>query len=165
MKTLYIRWGVLVLAAIGIITSGVQYYNRDVRALSLDQFIENHPAGPVRLLGMIEAGSLIKTADSDQAFFSLAGAGRRLPIFYLGSDTDDLRELKTLVVIGRWDEPNQRFAADKIALVPNYGFITAAYLVLVPMALFLFLMERRVVLLYNEIMQSKQYEPEVGEFE
>jgi hypothetical protein len=36
---------------------------------------------------------------------------------------------------------------------------------MVPLALFLFLMERRVRLLYNEIKESKIYESEVGELE
>lgn len=165
MKGLYLRWGGLVLVGFWIVASGAQYYDRNVRPLTPEQILKDHPAGPVRMLGMVEAGSVVKEATSSQVLFFLAGNGQRIPVVYRGNDSDDLRELKTLVVVGQWDDANRRFLAQKIALVPNYGFITAAYLVMVPMALFLFLMERRVRLLYNEIKESKIYEPEVGELE
>jgi hypothetical protein len=165
MKGFYFRWGVLLLVGLVITFFGAQRYVRDVRPLTLDQFLKAPPAGPVRLLGMVESGSLAKEADSTQALFSLIGKDRRIPVVYNGKDPDNLRELKTVVVVGKWDDANQRFLAEGIDLVPNYGFITAAYLVMVPLALFLFLMERRVRLLYNEIKESKIYESEVGELE
>jgi hypothetical protein len=165
MKGFYIRWGGLILIGLWIVAVGTHRYNRDVRPLSPEQVLINHFEGPVRVLGMVEAGSLRKDPLTSQMLFSLVENGQRIPVVYQGKDTDSLRELKTLVVIGGWDEASQRFVAQDIALIPNYGFIIAAYLVMIPLALFLFMMERRVRLLYNEIKQSKLYEPEVGEFE
>jgi cytochrome c-type biogenesis protein CcmE len=163
MKGFYLRWGGLLLVGLWIIAVGAQYYYREVRPLTPEQVVREHPAGSVRMIGMVEAGSIIKEAASTQIQLSLIGNGQRIPVVYQGNDPDNLRDLKTLVVVGQWDDANQRFLAQKINLVPNYGFITAAYLVMIPMALFLFLMERRVRLLYNEIKLSKIYEPEVGE--
>ncbi|HUK55379.1 MAG TPA: cytochrome c maturation protein CcmE [Nitrospiria bacterium] len=165
MKGLYLRWGGLLLVGLWIAAVGTQRYNRDVRPLTPDQVLKDHPAESVRMLGMIEAGSLRKDPVTSHRLFFIVGKGQRVPVDYQGSDTDDLRELKTLVVVGRWDNTAQQFVAQDIDLIPNYGFIIAAYLVMIPLALFLFMMERRVRLLYNEIKQSKQYEPDVGDFE
>jgi cytochrome c-type biogenesis protein CcmE len=165
MKGLYIRWGGLILVGLWIVGVGTQRYNRDVRPLTPEEVLKNHSAGPVRMLGMVEAGSLRKDAATSQMVFSITEDGQRIPVVYQGKDTDNLRELKTLVLVGGWDDTSQRFVAQDIALIPNYGFIIAAYLVMVPLALFLFMMERRVRLLYNEIKQSKLYESEVREFE
>ena len=165
MKGLYLRWAGLLAAGLGIVAVGAQYYYRDVRPMTPDQVVRLHPAGPVRMLGMVEAGSLVKDDAPAPVLFSITGNGRRIPVVYDGKEADNLRELKTLVVVGNWDEANGRFLAQKIGLVPNYGFITAAYLVMLPLALFLFMMERRVRLLYNEIKESKVYESEVGPFE
>ncbi|HET6465992.1 MAG TPA: cytochrome c maturation protein CcmE [Nitrospiria bacterium] len=165
MKGFYIRWGGLILVGLWIAAVGTQRYNRDVRPLTPEEVLKNHSAGPVRMLGMVEAGSLRKDPAGSQTLFSVVENGQRIPVAYQGNDADNLRELKTLVVIGGWDDASQRFVARDIALIPNYGFIIAAYLVMIPLALFLFMMERRVRLLYNEIKQSKLYEPEAGEFE
>lgn len=165
MKGLYVRWAGLVLVGVWIIAVGANRYYRDVRPLTPEQVLKNHFPGPVRMLGMVEAGSLRKDAASAQTEFSLVENGQRISVVYQGNDTDNLRELKTLVVVGSWDEATRRFVARDIDLIPNYGFILAAYLVLIPMALFLFMMERRVRLLYNEIKNSKMYESEVGQFE
>jgi cytochrome c-type biogenesis protein CcmE len=165
MKGFYLRWAGLLLVGAVITFLAAQHYDRAVRPLVPEQVLSGHPAGPVRMLGMVEAGSLTKAADSSQVLFSLTENGRRIPVVYQGNDPDNLRELKTLVVVGQWDETNRRFLAHEIDLIPNYGFITAAYLVMIPMALFLFLMERRVRLLYNEIKSSKIYESEAGKLE
>jgi cytochrome c-type biogenesis protein CcmE len=163
MKGFYLRWAGLLLVGVWIIAIGAQYYYREVRPLTPEQVAREHPAGSVRMIGMVEAGSIVKEAASTPIRFSLIGNGQRIPVVYQGNDPDSLRDLKTLVVVGQWDDTSQRFLAQKINLTPNYGFITAAYLVMVPLALFLFLMERRVRLLYNEIKLSKIYEPEAGE--
>jgi len=165
MKVFYLRWaGLLVVGAV-ITFLAAQHYYQTVRPLLPEQVINGHPSGSVRMLGMVEAGSMTKEADSGHVQFSLTRNGQRVPVVYEGNDPDNLRDLKTLVVVGHWDEANRRFLAREIDLVPNYGFITAAYLVMIPMALFLFLMERRVRLLYNEIKTSKIYESEAAELE
>jgi cytochrome c-type biogenesis protein CcmE len=165
MTGFYLRWGVIILIGLWIVTAGAIRYSRDVRPMSPDQVLRNHPAGAVRIIGRVEAGSLLKEPDSSQVRFSLVRNGRRISVVYQGSDSDLIRELKTLVLVGKWAKDSQRFMASQIHLVPNYGFITAAYLVMIPLAIFLFLMERRVRLLYNEIKLSKTYEPESEELE
>ena len=163
MKRFYLRWGVLLLIGLAITGVGAQRYYRDVYSLTPEQILKERPSGEVRVLGRVEAGTLTTEAPSERAAFRLAGKEARIPVDYHGPDSDNLRELKTVVVIGHWDDAGRRFAAREIDNAPNYGFITAAYLTLVPMALFLFVMEHRVLLLYNQIKQSKQYESEVGE--
>jgi cytochrome c-type biogenesis protein CcmE len=165
MKGFYFRWAGILLAGLWIVAAGAQYYYRDVRPLTPEQVSTIHPVESVRMLGMVEAGSVVKDSPSSTIRFSVVQNGHRITVDYTGPEPDNLRELKTVVLVGRWDDTLQRFVAHDIDLVPNYGFITAAYLVMVPLALFLFLMERRVRLLYNEIKISKTYESEIGEFE
>jgi hypothetical protein len=112
------------------------------------------------------------------AEFELAGPEADLLVHYDGPADDNLRELKTLVVVGHLNLTGpagsaksdgldrQRFEAHELDLLPNYGFITAAYLLaLVPLALFLFGMERRVALLYTVIKGTTVYQPEAGTVE
>ena len=69
--------------------------------------------------------------------------------------------MKILVLIGTWNAGAQVFEARDIGIVPNYGFIAGAYLLgLLPLALLLFAMSRRVHFLYDEIKTSKLYEEE-----
>ena len=100
---------------------------------------------------------------SHRAAFELAGEKEKVSVRYSGEAPANLRELKTLVVIGRWNSSARQFEAHEISLLPNYGFVTGAYLVgIIPLSLFLFGMERRVELLYNKIKTTKLYEPEEG---
>lgn len=112
-------------------------------------------------MGMIDAGSFIR-ADGDKPFrFNLSGEREKVAVVFTGKDTDSLRELKTIVAVGRWDSETRVLNATEIALVPNYGFITSAYLFsLAPLAFFLFFMERRVAMLYVMIRQEKVYQAE-----
>jgi len=165
MTGFYLRWGVIVLLGFWIATAGAIRYFKDVRPMAPQEVLSHQPAGPVRIVGMVEAGSLIKGHPDSPSRFSLVRNGQRISVEYRGSDPDLIRELKTLVLVGRWDATSGLFTAGEIHLVPNYGFITTAYLVMVPLAVYLFLMERRVRLLYNEIKNSKVYEPEKYQLE
>jgi cytochrome c-type biogenesis protein CcmE len=161
MKWVYIRWGgVLMIAAIiGVL--GIQRYNRDVTVISPHHLLHDQPTQTVRILGMVEAGSIRKEGEGSSVAFQLSAEGVKLSVRYLGEESENLRDLKTLVVAGKWNSTSQTFEADKIALVPNYGFITAAYLAsLIPMGLFLFNMERKVAMLYILIKEEKIYQPE-----
>jgi cytochrome c-type biogenesis protein CcmE len=149
------------MLAIGLIIGllGLQRYNRDVTAVSPAQLVREPPAQPVRVLGMVEAGSIQK--EEARLTFLLSGEGEKIPVSYVGDETESLRELKILVVEGKWDPSGRVLEARKISLTPNYGFVTAAYLVtLVPLGLFLFNMERKVALLYIMIKEEKAYQPE-----
>ena len=147
--------------AIGIFIGllGMQRYYRDVNALSPEQLLREQPIQTVRVLGRIEAGSLMKEETGMK--FLLSGESEKVPVSYRGEETDSLRELKTLVIVGKWDPSAHKFDAQKVSITPNYGFVTAAYLLsLIPLGLFLFHMERKVALLYIMIKQEKAYQPE-----
>lgn len=161
MKRFYIRWGgVLIITAI-IGALGIQRYNRDVTAISPDRLLREQPAQAVRVLGMVEAASIVKEGEGGPVAFQISGEGAKVSVRYIGEESDNLRDLKTLVIGGKWNSTSQVFEADKISLVPNYGFITAAYLAsLIPMGLFLFNMERKVAMLYIQIKEEKVYQPE-----
>jgi hypothetical protein len=149
----------MIAAIIGVL--GIQRYHRDVTAISPDQLLRDQPAKTVRVLGMVEAASLVKEGEGGPIAFQLSGEGAKVSVRYIGQESENLRDLKTLVIGGRWNSTTQIFEADKISLVPNYGFITAAYLAsLIPMGLFLFNMERKVAMLYILIKEEKVYQPE-----
>jgi len=161
MKWFYIRWGgiLIVTAIIGVL--GIQRYHREVTSISPDELLRNQPAQTVRVLGMVEAASIIKEGEGEPVAFQLSGEGAKVSVRYVGEENDNLRDLKMLVVGGKWNATSQVFEADQISLVPNYGFITAAYLAsLIPMGLFLFNMERKVAMLYIQIKEEKVYQPE-----
>lgn len=168
-RGLYLRWGILLLAVLIIVTLGVQRYNREVRTLSPETVINSSPAGQIRVLGRVEGGSLSRSGPplngTLEAAFSLSSEISTISVVYKGEEPDNLRELKTLVVVGEWNPLEGRFLSSKIDLVPNIGFVIAAYLNLIPLLLFLFIMERKVTLLYNEIKETRVYESEVGELD
>jgi cytochrome c-type biogenesis protein CcmE len=169
MRWLYIRWGGILLAGLIITFLGLQHYRLEVETISPEQLLQERHTGTVRVLGTVQAGSL-STSEKDatspyQARFKLSGEKEALSVFYIGTMPDNLRELKSLVVVGQWNPSTEVFDAHDIQILPNYGYVTAAYLiVMIPMGLFLFRMERKVELLYTEIKAAKVYEPEGGGF-
>lgn len=138
-------------------------YNREVSTIPPERLLAEQPLHTVRVLGLVEAGSLVKGASGEPLHFMLSGGRAQVPVQYRGDDPENLRELKWLVIVGRWDPERRELEAEAISLVPNYGFVTSAYLVtLISLVLFLFHMERRVALLYIMIKGEKAYQPEEG---
>ena len=81
---------------------------------------------------------------------------------YQGPPLENIRELKTMVLIGRWDKEAQLFRAKDTALMDNFGFVAAAYLIaVIPIGWVIFAMSQRVMVLFREIKDEKLYEPEV----
>jgi cytochrome c-type biogenesis protein CcmE len=163
MTRLYVQWTVVVVAAAIVSVAAFRYHDRHLVTFT-PEAVADGAAGPdvVRVQGLVAGGTLMGDPSSGQAAFRLGGDRDAVQVEYNGPPPENLRELKTLVVIGRWDAERRVFAAHDFALIPNYGFIVSAYLVaLLPLALFIFLMERRVRLLYAEIKQAKLYEPEL----
>jgi cytochrome c-type biogenesis protein CcmE len=163
MTRLYVQWTVVVVAAVVVAVSAFRYHDRHLLTLT-PEAVAGGAAGSdvVRVQGMVEGGTLTGDPSSGQAAFRLAGDRDAVQVEYNGPPPENLRELKTLVLIGRWDPERRVLSAQDVALIPNYGFVVSAYLVaLLPLALFIFLMERRVRLLYAEIKQAKLYEPEL----
>lgn len=174
MKGLYLRWVAVICVALVIAWLAIQHYDREVRPITPAALLQNRPVGTVRVIGRVQAGSLKTAAPEAEggsllADFELAGEQAHLAVHYDGPADDNLRELKTLVVIGHLDPAGPdgpRFEAHEFDLLPNYGFITAAYLLaLIPLGLFLFGMERRVTLLYTVIKETTVYKPESGAVE
>ena len=160
MRNLYIRWGGVCIVAIVFIVLTYNHYRDNLASLAPRQVKQEAPAGDIRVLGMVQGGTL-ETRGARKATFALLGESASLQVQYEGPPPDNLRELKILILIGRWNAATQVFEARDIGIVPNYGFIAGAYLLgLVPLALFLFAMNRRVNFLYEEIKASKLYEEE-----
>ena len=160
MKTFYLRWGGILAVGLVLGFLGGQRYYREVSAISPGQAF-NHPDQMVRVQGRIEAGSLVVEPLLHKATFEIAGEKEKLPVQFTGDELDNFRELKVIVLLGKWNSSTRRFESQKTALTPNYGFITAAYLVgLIPLGFFLFKMERKVSILYALIKREKIYQPE-----
>ncbi len=158
---LYTRWGGIVVVGVVIALLAARRYDRDVAACSVATLLAHPRAGEVRVSGQVVAGSVMRQAGGTRLHLSSAAA--TLSAHYVGEDADDIRDLKNLVLVGRWDVATRTFAVRKIAPTPNYGFVTAAYLMgLIPAALFLFGMERTVLGLYAAIKDEKVYTPERG---
>jgi cytochrome c-type biogenesis protein CcmE len=160
MTNLHIRWGGVCIVAIVLIMLTYSHYRDNLASLAPRQVKQEAPADEIRVLGMVQGGTL-QTHGAEEATFVLLGEQATLPVYYKGPPPDNLRELKILVLIGTWNANTQVFEARDIGIVPNYGFIAGAYLLgLLPLALLLFAMNRRVHFLYDEIKASKLYEEE-----
>ena len=161
MNTFYLRWAGL--GIIAIVLSGLIYfhYQENLASLTPQEVREMTPKKEIRVLGLVKAGTLTGKVTSGEAEFELLEGQTAIPVKYQGPPPDNLRELKTLILIGKWNPTNNIFEARDIGLVTNYGFVMSAYLIgLVPLAVFLFVMSRRVSLLYEEIKESKLYQAE-----
>lgn len=160
MTNLSIRWGGVLIVAIVLIVLTYNHYQENLASLAPQQVTQEAPAGEIRVLGMVQGGTL-ETRGAGEATFALLGESASLSVYYQGPPPDNLRELKILVLIGTWNADSQMFEARDIGIVPNYGFIAGAYLLgLLPLVLLLFAMTRRVTFLYDEIKASKLYEEE-----
>ena len=160
MTNLHIRWGGVCIVTTVLIVLTYHHYQDNLASLAPRQVKQEAPAGDIRVLGMVQGGTL-ETHGVGKAAFTLLGESASLPVQYEGPPPDNLRELKILILIGRWNAATQVFEARDIGIVPNYGFIAGAYLLgLLPLALLLFAMNRRVHCLYEEIKASKLDEEE-----
>ena len=162
MKGFYIRWGIILLCTLVVTVLAAGRYRMEVSVISPEDLLRQPSEETVRVLGMVEGGSLAVKSPGE-ATFRLTGEGAGLTVHYKGEGNDNLRELKALVVVGRWAPANAVFEAARIALAPNYGFVVGAYLAgILPAAIFLVGMERRARILYNEIKDTAAYQPEEG---
>ncbi len=155
-----LRLGVIVATAVVIMALSVYRYNREVRTTAPGQLVYYPSTFGVRVLGIIEAGSILRTPT--ELFFDLSKEGGRVRVRYIGEKTDDLRDLKTIVVVGNWDKTENELIGTQIALDPHYGFVAAAYAIAFgALAVFLFTMEREKAALYLQIKQEQIYQPEI----
>ena len=158
MNTLYVRWiGVLIVAA-GFVVFAGNHYRDTLASLAPREVMNEAPTGTIRVAGMVQRGTLTGRVEAGEAAFTLTGQDASLPVHYHGPPPDNLREFKRLVVIGTWNASERVFRARDIGIVPNFGFVTGAYAVgLLPLAIFLFAMSRRVNRLYEDMKTSTLY--------
>ncbi len=163
MTLFYTRWAALIVIA--LILSGLtyQHYQQNLASVTPGWIVKNSSSNSpsVRLEGMVKSGSLSGDLQEGEAQFRLQGEMATVTVHYHGAPPENLRELKTLIVVGQWDSAEQIFRARDIALVTNYGFVISAYLVgVIPLILLVFTMSRRVTSLFQVIKESKLYEPQ-----
>ena len=163
MTSFYIRW--VALAFIALILSGLtyQHYQQNLASVTPEWIIKNggSTASSIRLEGMVRSGSLSGNLQEGQAKFQLGSESSHVTVHYKGEPPENLRELKTVIAVGQWDQVRQIFQARKIGIVTNFGFVMSAYLVaIIPLLLLVFSMSRKVTSLFQVIKESKVYEPQ-----
>ncbi len=149
------------MAATGLVALTGYHYREHLTSFVPLEVKHESPTGEIRVVGMVQSGTLTGNVQAGDAAFHLMGREASLPVTYQGPPPDNLRELKTLVVIGTWNVSERVFKARDIGIVPNYGFVASAYFVgLLPLAMLVFAMSRRVNLLYETMKASKLYQEE-----
>ena len=109
---------------------------------------------------MVKSGTLSGAIEQGQATFELVDGPATLPVEYAGPPLENIRELKTIVLIGHFDQEAKIFKAKDTALINNFGFVAAAYLLtVITLCWALFAMGQRVMVLFKEIKDEKLYEP------
>ena len=161
LQKIYIQWGVILLVLCVIAGFGVARYYQDVFPISPEQLIQMRPEGSVRVIGRVKAGTLNEGPEDSR--FELTGKTEGLTsiqVEYHGKPYENMREMKLLVVEGDWDTGRMQLSARNFRPLPNTGFVVAAYLfALIPLCIFLFSMERSVILLSILIKEEKGYQP------
>ncbi len=159
LRSLYIRWSVVLMVAAGLAALTGYHYREHLAGFVPQEVRHKSPVGEIRVVGMVRSGTLTGNVEAGDAAFTLMGHDASLPVVYQGPPPDNLRELKTLVAIGSWNASERVFRARDIGIIPNYGFVAAAYVVgLLPLTVLLFAMSRRVSLLYEEMKTSTLYQ-------
>ena len=161
MTSLYVRWVALFIVAVILGILIYDHYQKNLAAWVPSQVQTQQPTQQIRVLGMVQGGTLKGNVNAGHATFQLIENEIAIQVYYKGPKPDNLRELKTMILIGKWNASDNIFEARDIGLVTNYGFVISAYLIgLIPLAIFLFAMSRRVRFLYEEIKTSKLYQEE-----
>lgn len=163
MTGLYARWAIIVGGILLLALMTFQQYQRDLSTISLATVL-NSPATsePVRIQGMVKSGTLAGAVGQGQATFELMDGSTTLPVEYIGPPLENIRELKTIVLLGHLDHETKIFKAKDTALINNFGFVAAAYLIAVlSLGWAIFAMSQRVMVLFKEIKDEKLYEPEI----
>ena len=163
MTGLYARWAIMIGGILLLATMTFQQYQRDLSTLSLAMVL-NNPATtePVRIQGMVKSGTLSGAVEQGQATFELIDGPTTLAVEYAGPPLENIRELKTIVLLGHLDHETKTFKAKDTALISNFGFVAAAYVIAVlSLGWAIFAMSQRVMVLFKEIKEEKLYEPEI----
>lgn len=164
MTGLYTRWAMILGATFLLAILSYQHYQQHLSTVPMGTLLgTSPPTQPVRIQGMVKSGTLQGDVEPGQATFEFMDGSSSLLVEYQGPPLENIRELKTLVLIGRWDSQAKIFKAQDTALINNFGFVAAAYLISVfALGWMVFAMSQRVMVLFKEIKESKLYEPEAG---
>jgi len=162
MTGFYARWAIMVGGIILLTIMTYHQYQRDLSTISLATVLNSPTTSEtVRIQGMVKSGTLSGAVDQGQATFELIDGSTTLPVEYAGPPLENIRELKTMVLIGQLDPATKTFNAKDTALINNFGFVAAAYLIAVfSLGWSIFAMSQRVMVLFKEIKEEKLYEPE-----
>ena len=162
MTGFYTRWAIMMGGILLLAMMTFQQYQRDLSTISLATVL-NSPATSetVRIQGMVKSGTLSGAVDQGQATFELMDGPTTLPVEYAGPPLENIRELKTIVLLGHLDHETKTFKAKDTALISTFGFVAAAYVITVfSLGWAIFAMSQRVMVLFKEIKEEKLYEPE-----
>ncbi len=162
MTGFYARWAIMVGGIILLAMMTFQQYQRDLSTISLATVLNSPTTSEhVRIQGMVKSGTLTGAIEEGQATFELIDGPTTLPVEYAGPPLENIRELKTMVLIGHLHHETKTFKAEDTALINNFGFVAAAYLVtVITLCWAMFAMSQRVMVLFKEIKDEKLYEPE-----
>jgi len=162
MTGFYTRWAIMVGGIILLTIMTYHQYQRDLSTISLTGLLSSTPSSEtVRIQGMVKSGTLSGPVEQGQATFELLDDSTTLPVEYAGPPLENIRELKTIVLIGHLDPETKTFKAKDTALINNFGFVAAAYLfTVITLCWAIFAMSQRVMVLFKEIKEEKLYEPE-----
>ena len=163
MTGFYARWAIMVGGIILLAMMTFQQYQRDLSTISLATVLNSTATSEtVRIQGMVKSGTLSGTIDQGQATFELIDGSTTVLVEYARPPLENIRELKTMVLIGHLDPETKIFKAKDTALINNFGFVAAAYLIAVlSLGWAIFAMSQRVMVLFKEIKDEKLYEPEI----
>lgn len=167
MTGFYTRWAMILGAILLLAILTYQHYQHHLSTVPVRTLLANPPGTqPVRVQGMVKSGTLKGDMEQGQASFELEDDSASIVVEYQGPPLENIRELKTLVLIGRWDPQAHIFKAQDTALIHNFGFVAAAYLIsVIVLGGVVFAMNQRVMVLFREIKESKLYEPEAESLE
>jgi len=163
MTGFYARWAIMVGGIILLAMMTYQQYQRDLSTISLATLSTSTPTTEtVRIQGMVKSGTLSGDVDQGQATFELVDGPTTIPVEYVGPPLENIRELKTMVLIGHLNPETKIFKAKDTALINNFGFVAGAYLIaVITLGWVIFAMSQRVMVLFKEIKEEKLYEPEI----
>lgn len=162
MTGFYARWAIMVGGIILLAVMTYHQYQRDLSTISLATALSSSTTSEtVRIQGMVKSGTLSGAIEQGQATFALIDGPTTLAVEYAGPPLENIRELKTMVLIGHLDAATKIFKAKDTALINNFGFVAAAYLLtVIALGWSIFAMSQRVMVLFKEIKEEKLYEPE-----
>jgi len=162
MTGFYARWAIMVGGIILLTIMTYHQYQRDLSTISLATLSTSAPTTEtVRIQGMVKSGTLSGAVEEGQATFEFIDGPTTLAVEYAGPPLENIRELKTMVLIGHLDPETKTFKAKDTALINNFGFVAAAYLLtVIALGWSIFAMSQRVMVLFKEIKEEKLYEPE-----